>query len=79
MGTVGCMCAVVCPGIADCIGTVRAAGTAEETGCGPPPAKGVPDAGLAAGPKPPALGAMLGPGSGEWRAGETGELRGDAG
>ena len=78
MGTGGCIGAVGCPGIADCIGTVRTAGTAE-TGWAPPPAKGVPDAGLAAGPKPPALGAMLGPGSGEWRAGETGELRGDAG
>jgi hypothetical protein len=79
MGTVGCIGAVGCAGIADCIGTVRAAGMAGETGCGPPPAKGVPDVGLAAGPKPPGLGAMLGPGSGECATGATGELRGDAG
>jgi hypothetical protein len=78
MGTVGCIGAVGCTGIADCIGTVRAAGMPGETGWGPP-AKGVPDAGLAAGPKPPARGAMLGPGSGECRTGETGELWGDAG
>jgi hypothetical protein len=40
---------------------------------------GVPMAGLAAGPKAPAPGAKLGPGSGECRTGETGKLLGDAG